>query len=334
MSENFVLGGGLAGLIYAYYNKDFKVLTDKIGGQSVGTFTLGPRIIQEHDATRKLLKDLGFRSFGNASEYDFRMHKKPMLIKKANIGYFNDGVVQAERPDLEYRKAYYAKSRCIPISDTDKIPEAVMSENKSSISYFTISHEQLAMMIVEELRKENRIFVAKVQQVDIDEKLIHVFADGGVKTMPFDKLVNTAPFPIFFSLCNPTQKLEGTEFEYEPKYFINADKYDFRHWISEGFDYIYYADSKPWHRITVGETNVIVELTGKAKYEEFHKDWSHLVWTAQELKIGQIKQNFNCVTMEVDNVTIPHIRNIGRFAAWNHEVKTQQVVESALKGLW
>lgn len=331
--ERLVLGGGLAGLVYAFYNKDFKVLTDRIGGQSSGAFVLGPRIIQKHDATFDLLTKLGYKNFVWEEDYNFCIHDKPMFIKRARIGYYEDDKVVSE-PSKVFKKKYYMKSRCLKyVAD---IPDSVMSEDKQFIDYYAISHEKLASLIAKQLISENRLFVARVDQVELQENLLHVFADGKVKTLQYERLVNTAPFPMFFKMCNPGRELQDAAFSYEPKFFISADKYDFQKYVrfENIVDYIYFAGEEPFHRITVGKSEVVVECTGKKMYEKFHDQFKHLQWSVQELKVGQIKHNYCSVKMEIDGIEVSNVRNFGRYAQWDHSIKTQQCVEMAQKGLW
>ncbi len=335
MMENFIVGGGLAGLIYAYYNKDFKILTDRIGGQSTTGFELGPRLIQKHEMTTKLLADLGFKNFIKYHDYNMMRHAKPMIENVAGIGYYEQGNISDNASD-DFRLKYYIKSRCLT-GDTIEVPETVMSENKISIDYYEITHAKLAGLLAEKLKKEQRIFLGKVQQVHIDDKLINFTPnDGDTKTLGFNKIVNTAPFPFFFKMCNPLAELNDG-FEFEPKYFIVADKHDFWQYMGRtDHDYVYFADDDiPWHRITMGKTECIIECTGEEQYSKFAEKYKKYDWHCEHLKVGQIKQSYDSLNITTENGTGPqHVRMLGRYAQWNHEIKTQQVVESAVRGLW
>ena len=333
--ENLIVGGGLTGLIYAFYNKDFKILTDRIGGQSNAGFELGPRLIQKHEMTTKLLADLGYKSFVGWDDYNMMQHQKPVILNTARIEYYEAGRVSSI-PSDEFRLKYYIKSRCLT-GDKIEIPETVMSENKNSIDYYEISHVKLAGVLAEKLKKEQRIFLGRVQQVHLEDKLINFKPDDGdTVTMSFNKLVNTAPFPIFFKLCNPLTKLQEG-FEFEPKYFINADKHDFWRYLgNEEYEYIYFADDDlPWHRITVGRTECVIECTGEEPYDYFFEMCKKYEWDAQHLKVGQIKQSYDTLNIKMNGGDEPnYVRMLGRYGQWKHEIKTQQVVAQAVEGLW
>ena len=49
MQENrenkIILGGGVAGLLQAYFNPDAVIVTDQIGGQFSSRFQLGPKYL-------------------------------------------------------------------------------------------------------------------------------------------------------------------------------------------------------------------------------------------------------------------------------------------------
>ncbi|MEK6881099.1 MAG: FAD/NAD(P)-binding protein, partial [Nanoarchaeota archaeon] len=53
-----VLGGGIAGLIFAFYNKNFTVISPDVGGQMGNGFSLGPRYLHDIPESRKFLNDL------------------------------------------------------------------------------------------------------------------------------------------------------------------------------------------------------------------------------------------------------------------------------------
>ena len=59
MSKKYIIGAGISGLIFAYYNPDYTVISPDIGGQlSHGIYNL--TWVHDTPETRKLHKDLEF----------------------------------------------------------------------------------------------------------------------------------------------------------------------------------------------------------------------------------------------------------------------------------
>src|SRR3990167_8183212 len=74
-SKNYIIGGGISGLVFQFYHSDFEIITTDIGGMYGKTY-----MVWLHDTpeTRKLLVDL---------KYD-----NPELYKKKSwIGYYWKG---------------------------------------------------------------------------------------------------------------------------------------------------------------------------------------------------------------------------------------------------
>lgn len=328
--ENLIIGGGLSGLIYAYYNKDFKIIADKIGGQATTSFNLGPRLLQIDDTSKQLLSSLGFKNFLTKDEYDYNVHPNPMFIKVAKVGYNINGIV-TNKPTNSFRSKYFIQSRCLEGEAEVIMPESAMSGNQKEIKYYDITHEKLARILIDVLAQEHRIYETKVEQIDIPNDQLYIYDGKDRKTLKYNKLVNTIPFPIFFSLCNPFCKVE--DFDVHAKYFIEIDKYIMREYISDSFDYIYFVDH-PWNRLTVGENTIIVECTGEDKYNEFHSRYKNIKWNSFRLPCGQIEKSVDMLTINHDGVEIENIRMLGRYATWNHSTLIQDVIRRSMEGLW
>lgn len=328
--EKLIIGGGLSGLIYAYYNKDFKIIADNIGGQANTSFNLGPRLLQLDEVSKELLSSLGYKNFLIKEDYDYSIHDNPMFIKVAKVGYNINGVI-SNKPTNSFRTKYFIQSRCLENEAEVIMPGSAMSGNQKEIKYYDITHEKLARMLIDTLAKENRIYEAKVEQIEITENSLYIFDGKDRKKLNYEKLVNTIPFPIFFSLCNPFCKVE--DFDVQAKYFIEIDKYIMREYISDSFNYIYFVDH-PWNRLTVGESTVIVECTGEERYDEFHKRYKHIKWDSFRLPCGQIQKSVDMLTINHDGVEIDNIRMLGRYATWNHSTLIQDVIKKSMEGLW
>src|SRR3972149_2445932 len=94
----YILGGGIAGLIYAFYNKDYEVISTEFGGQMASYFKLGSRYLHRTDQAINFLKDLNL----------------PVEEIRITTGYqtrtdsYTDIMM-----DEDFKKRYYMKSRGI-----------------------------------------------------------------------------------------------------------------------------------------------------------------------------------------------------------------------------
>ena len=98
MSTKVILGGGIAGLIWAFYN-DGTVISPEFGGQMNNHFSLGPRYLHDNEWARRFLTDIGL----------------PIKKLPVTIGYWYEGSVHPEPKDKHYISAYHAKSRGFPV---------------------------------------------------------------------------------------------------------------------------------------------------------------------------------------------------------------------------
>jgi len=233
---NFILGGGVAGLIAAFYNQSFKIISPELGGQPA----LGPRLIQKHPKNHKLLYDLGFRKF---------------KVKTAKIGFFYKGKLHDTCP-TSLRMEYYEKTRQVTCA---KIPKSIMSDDKKTIDYYDVIWEDLIKALVDKVK--NQWIKAKVN--NITEKGI-IFDN---KYHEYKKLISTIPAPIFFKLKK--QEEENLILaDYRKHTFSAVDKsFGLASSPFDGgnYDYIYFPDKKiEISRATkINEDSWLYEKTGK-----------------------------------------------------------------------
>ena len=91
MENNYILGGGPAGLIAAYYLKDHWVVDKKPLGQLNIPFIPGPRLLQYTPNMQKLIEEV--------------LPNNDIHTAVAVIGYNEDGVVM-EKPTNSFKKKY------------------------------------------------------------------------------------------------------------------------------------------------------------------------------------------------------------------------------------
>lgn len=290
--SNYILGGGIAGLIAGFYEKDYYIIGQDIGGQ-MSQKGLGPRILEVNDYSAKLLEDL---------EYD------SVPIKVAKIGYRHNNRFQ-DRLNEQLRKKYYLKSRNIQTPNVE-MPSSIMSDGKNSIRYFDIDWNDLILRLYNAVK--DRYIIDKITGIDINNKLINT----DVSQYDYDKIISTLPAPVFFNLSG---EIPEEELTYEKKLFVIVSSKTVD--LSE-FDYVYYPDMDcSYHRVTrLSETRAAIEYTGNQfNHTNLFDYWRHIAFEVKTLPMGQIKSG------KVGS--FKDIEFLGRYAEWNHDIKTDDIVK-------
>lgn len=302
--SKFVLGGGIAGLIFCFYNNEFKLLTKDIGGQFNSNYSLGPRLLQNNEYNKQLLKDL----------------KMSAQIKVAKVGYFYDERFH-DICGKELRKKYYLKSRMLD-STNDKniiVPDSSLSEGNNEIEYFDIDFNEL----INRLTKNINIKLCFVKNIDVfNNKIIFSTQKYGRKlhNNNFKRIVSTIPAPILDKLCN----VYNGSYNYLKKCFVVVPGNSI---ILHGYDYVYFIDKYNFHRVTkiksnLGLERLVVEYVTTSEKRDFSNEWPNFI-QVHSIQIGQIVSG--------TPTTYENITQIGRYAEWKHSVKIQDVVKKALE---
>lgn len=285
-SKRIILGGGIAGLLQAYFDPEADIITDQIGGQFSSRFQLGPKYLHVDEATTRFFEEINF---------------KPDT-KKIKIGFYYDGTLHSENTE-ENRKKYFEKTR----GSSSEPYKSVMSANKTEFDSFIVGMEDLVELLQSKIT--NTIILERVEGIDLENKEV-ILKSGNQK---YDKLVSTIPMNVFLFLCKKPDFAKL--FQSYPTTFVLSDiKYcpfdDF-----QNFDYVY--DSSPehkYHRLTKIQDGVVFEYKGD-NVEPVEGEKDRVV-----LKVGQLIQN-NI------NIDLADIDFFGRFATWNHGIKTNELLK-------
>ena len=297
MAGKYILGGGITGLVTAFYNPEYTLITDQVGGQ-MSVKGMGPRLLEVNDNSAMLLEDLGYDTVN---------------IKTATVGYVQDGKELDSLTEAQ-RKAYYMKSRCL--EDAASVPPSVMSDGKKELKYFDIDMSDLVTKIFALIT--NKIILGKAIKIDTENQTLEVeLTEKKTSKLDYEHLVSTIPAPLFYKLSGlkPEEK-----FETIPKSFIIVAEQNID---MRGYDYIYFPGKEcEYHRISkVGNGLVSIEYTSKKVLSYFSRKWNHIMRKSYRIDNGQIsKGKIN----EIKNVSF-----IGRYACWDHDLKTDDVVQQA-----
>jgi len=160
---NYILGGGLVGLVTAYYNPSYTVI-DELKSRPNG-FPCGPEYLWHTPDVVDLLDDL----------------KLDYNVKKIIIKYGN-----GSDDDTLNKSIYYSKSRCSPVV----IPPShkAVCEGKGEIDIVDVNFTTLRL----ELLKHVNVIEGRAHHIMYTNFMIDH------SRYEYDKLISTIPAPIFF----------------------------------------------------------------------------------------------------------------------------------------
>lgn len=298
---NIILGGGIAGLIWAYYHKDYCILTDQVGGQMMSYFDLGPRYLHNKSkAVSDFLKDFDI----------------PIKLSTIRVGYVDDeGFV--ENPDLEFRKKYYMKSR--GQDSLEGFDPSVLNTGVSEFQVCDVDFKDLIFKLYVNLNE--RIYTGRVKKLDLNERLITTDSDMVFK---FSKLVSTIPLNIFSWVAGLNITLNSYDMAY---CLLSDDFFDLR-----GFDYIYDVRSTTaFHRMTKCKHGVVCDVLG-TRVEEYKTQIHTKYYTMPVDESIRLVKNNQIISLEKDfELKDQPVKFVGRYGTWNRRWKTETVIEEAQK---
>lgn len=293
MKKKYILGAGISGLIFGFYNQDYTIISKDIGGQFNHYFNLGPRYLHNDKYSRKFLKDIDL----------------PVKKRKIKIGYceFND-TIQAE-PNPGFLEKYFEKSRGVKFQEE----KCIMSENKTELDILEVDFKHLISLLKEKLKE--RIINKNAKSIDVFKGVIVCDDDSIIE---YDKLINTIPLNSFCKIS----KIKNINLTSKPityvlcKNFIPNSKY---------FNYIYYCNNANFHRATIEKDNIVLDILGRKNGTELKEIFgSHYVdhFTLENAQI----------IPSDEKLFLPNnIKCVGRYGTWDREWKTETVIKHAIK---
>lgn len=273
-----IIGGGISGLIWAYFNPKAIIITDQIGGQFSSKFQLGPKYIHIDEHSIRFFNDLEIRP----------------KVKRIKIGFFYDGKLHSENTE-ENRKRYFMKTR----GETSEPYRSVMSADKTEFDSFDISVDEIIEKIKEKIN--NKIIFEKVISIDNHHKKITTqFTE-----IKYDNIISTIPLNVFLFLNNKPELAK--RFKSYPTTFIyqrTNEECPFKDF--QDYDYVYVSELKyPFHRITKVPNGIVYEYKGDSIISS-NNEVDRVV-----MNVGQLIQN----DIKID---LKSIKFWGRYAKWQH----------------
>jgi len=297
----YILGGGVAGLVSAFYNPDHIVITDKVGGwQNLNKFKLGPRVIEVTPATTAFLRKLGFQTD---------------KVKLVNIGYLNSGRGTPDSlPHEDFKKLYALKTRELEL----RHQTSIMSGGKNVLTVFDIDYD-IVLQYLEAAITPSRFILGKVTDIDLENEIITWNSEVNYSDR-YEEIINTLPYTLFLKLANNPFIIFGdhdfTAFHTTFLKLSYSNYTEFAEWKKQ-FSYVYCLDTV-YHRVNFYDDYAVAEVKGMLKDYQ----WSYSFLDSVVIPFAQIKNSYDDLQSFTHN-----IQCVGRYAEWNHKIKLEQVVE-------
>jgi hypothetical protein len=304
-----ILGGGISGLIFAYYHKDYAIITEDVGGQMKSHFDIGPRYLH---LKSEIVKDF------------LQRLDVPTELSTIRVGFLDD-TGWVKKLDVSFRQKYYLKSR--QAKDLSGFDDSVMNTNLREFDVLRIDFKELILNLFE--RVADRIYYGKIEKIDIEKQQICVTdICNSTLTSNFDKLVSTIPLNVFLKIANlDINSKEDFDIDlkaYDMSYCLVPDDFFFM----REFDFIYDCGNiTQFHRMTKTKYGIVLDFFGSRTLEEIQKLFPIYKIQSEDLKVlknSQIISLKNDFKLENEN-----IRFFGRYGAWNRRWKTETVIEES-----
>jgi len=299
MKDKFIIGGGISGLIFKYYNPDFTIIeSKKIGGQINSNIGASIRFVFKNYYTERLLKEL---------KINYR-------LKKLKIRFFyGSSLYGTVSEKLNY---FYLKRKLM----NNKLAKCLNSPRQNKDSwYYSIDLKRL----IEKLSKNIEIINNKVILIDVKNQDITL---ANYKKFHYKKLVSTIPAHIFRYIAYNSNM--NNKFQYLPGTLVISNKVPSNlESFKDDFDILYYCnDDMIFVRVWKQRDIYIYEIPGNHSLEECKKYF-------EEMNIPILKHDIQRVNL-IFTEKIKSIKNIlflGRLANWQGDYFISDIIESSKK---
>lgn len=300
MTNNYILGGGIAGLIAKHYNPSYKIISPDVGGQLTKSKNLLMTFfIHNHTETRGLLDEL----------------KIPYKERKIKIYYNYKGKI-LENVDNKLRLKFIK----------NKLSEYNYDANSADIEDLNLSTDNgyLSILdvdinaIIKKLTVDGMIN-GKIKLINNNRKfIVYQNKDGVLQKEDYNKLISTlAANDFFYMLYNYKNNYH---LNYLPTTFVLSKERP-KFMIEDGLYYVY-DNNLIYVRVQPYSENYVYEITGFPDEKEIFKQIKDIL-EIERRYVGIIKSE------EIDDFR--NINFLGRMAQWDHSIKTQEVIIKSKK---
>ena len=299
--KKYILGGGINGLIYAFYNPEYTIISDSFGGKLNNSSLKNTIVVHDTPETQKLLNDLGIK----------------IITKTHLIKYVKEGKMFSEI-SLEDKKQLIKKK----MGDEDfEIRDLNLSTNDCYIKVIDVDLD----VIIAKLkgRVKNMLLESVIRITESEIITEHT-------TYAYDEIVSTLPANVFWKLYE--KKDNNINLKFKPITFVMTEKIP-KVLNNQLFDLVYFSGDEKYSRITKRDNLYLYEFTGYYTEEEMSKEF-------KDVKLMKYFTYDNGIIFsDKNNIPPKNIRFVGRFATWNHSDKLQDTIKEAIwnfdfRNLW
>jgi len=306
--ESIIVGGGITGLIWAFYHPRFKIFTPLVGGQFSKK-----QLVLLHDTveTEKLMKDLGLTA-------------KKRAVK---LGFYYKGWVH-DYQNEKINEIVIKKK----MTEWDK-PLSNLKTTSSSMSTADIDDLQILNIldvdlneVIKKLETTAKIVNAIVTEINPTSVITKLEPDSkDFQYVKYDKLVSTIAAPYFWKTWKGPANFNSLQFEALPT--TNVEIKECPQYFDSDYDIIYYDDSVPFSRVSKMENSYVIEFTGEVPEQwckEMTEKASLTMLNRNVVKFGRIFENVK------NSSPSKNIVFSGRFSQWKYGIVVEHVIKQAL----
>lgn len=302
--KKYILGGGISGLVFQFYNPEYAIITPDIGGMYANSY-----VVWLHDTaeTRKLLTDLGYENVDT-------------LHKRSYMGYYSQGWISEKlTPELNLQLIQKKMSNWNEPVDTSFVPKStdLSTRGIKDVNYMNVLDVNPADIIKKLDEKHGTIINGKVTRIST-ETIEYVDGNGETQSVEYESIISTIPAPFFWKAFNVEK-----DFKHSPITNV-ITKVKPTKYFNDKFEMVYFGDSVPFTRISHLQDMYAFEFTGEITKEQFEELYpEYPVEKVVVIKQGRIHQ-------EVNEPPQANITFAGRFGKWQFGITTEHVVKQAI----
>jgi len=295
-TKKYILGGGISGLIFAYYNKDFAIITPDIGGILKTKFISATVLLHKDENTIAMLKELDL-------PFDFVRHEIRYLTEAG----FTKEISGKDRILMVKKKMTEANK--LPKLEDVEVKDINLSTETNFIELVSVKSTDLIDVLYNKVK--DRVIFDEV--IYLDDSEIKLKSNNIIS---FDYLISTIPANFFFKLRKESIDLKSKSITMVLSKELPEEL------KGKDFDLVYNNRiDKLWSRMNKNGDEYLYEFTGIVTEENAKQLFNDNISKYYIKHDGVIE---SCELPVFDNITY-----LGRFALWQHKFKIHDAIKIA-----
>jgi len=302
MDTKFILGAGISGLVYAYYNRNYRIISTDLGGKLSREILACTVLLHKTPETQKLLEDLSVPA-------------EPMahIVRYFYQGHLHEGEVPIAVEQMLVMK------KLTPWHTLPTINISPLDSALSTIASYIPKYKIRTSEVIKQLAAQvdwikDRVLRITPTSIVTEKGAIYEYTD----------LVSTIPAPEFWMLYEQPER--SREFKYLPITYIYSETNPVPE-ANSAWDLIYFVDyDVKYTRVNRDPRTglYLYEFTGEISREEVKHSCPTI-----NIK-DYFVQPYGVIVSDFNNIPPPNVRFIGRFAKWDHRDRIEDVIKESL----